>query len=104
MVLDEIYSILFPKPIFIGFGMFKGHMSHIDVHKRCSRKEMRALGRNNPNGSIGIFTNVPGGCNSSDSISYNDYLFHLYGIPELNFKDSICCCSPIVPVNILLLK
>ena len=29
---------------------------------------------------------------------------YMCGVPELNFKDSICCCTPIVPVNILLLK
>jgi hypothetical protein len=78
MVLYEPYSVFFPEPILIGFSVFKSHVSHIHIHEGCSRKEMRGLRRNNSNGCIRIFSNMPGGCDTSNSISYNNYLFHIF--------------------------
>ena len=45
-IFNEIDAVLCPKKIFVRFGMLIFHVTHIDVHEGCSRKEMIRLTRN----------------------------------------------------------
>ena len=40
IAFDQIDSVFFPKPVLVRLGVFKFHMSHIDIHESGTREKV----------------------------------------------------------------
>lgn len=75
--MSEFNAVLFPKVIFIRFGMLVLHVPHVDVHERRSGEKVFGFGRNDRNPVIRMLADVPGGGDAADAIAEDYDMLHL---------------------------
>src|SRR6056297_1799928 len=73
----ECNSVFFPKPIFVGLGIFIAHVPHKNIHEGSARKEVAGLCRYYCDFMVTKLAYMPSCCYSTYPISYNDNVHNL---------------------------
>ena len=76
MIEHQVNSVFLPESIFIGLRVLVLHVAHVNIHKGRARKEMLCLAGNNGDLKITLLAYVTRGCNSGNTVTNDDDMFH----------------------------